>query len=422
MPKVAKEMSALEVKRLSATGKHAVGGVVGLCLNVNDNAARSWILRVTLKGKRKEIGLGSYPTVPLSTARERARLLLDDIRAGNDPVADRKQARQQAAKNAVTFSMAFEKFFAEKREAEFSNGKHAKQWRATLETYAYPVIGEMPVAKITLDHVLKILQPIWKSKTETASRLRARIENVLAWATVSGFRDGDNPARWRGNLDQVLPSPNKIKKEVHQPAVKVDEVGRWFALLQDRDGFASLALQFLCLNASRSQEIRKATWAEIDFDARMWTIPAEHMKMKRQHRVPLSSAAIELLSRVPRLVGSELIFPGAKGQSMSDMTLSAVMRRLNEAEKAAKRLPFLDAQSGRPVVPHGLRSTFRDWAAERTDYPSKMAELALAHDVGSAVEKAYRRSDMVEKRRQMMEDWAAFVASGVPTPHYKADG
>ncbi len=409
MPKIAKEMSALEVKRLTGVGKHAVGGVTGLCLNINRNAAKSWILRTTIDGKRKEIGMGSYPTVPLSTARDEARRLLADVRSGSDPVVERKRSRQQATKNAVTFAIAFETFFADKREAEFSNDKHAKQWRSTLEAYAYPVIGDKPVSQIMLDDILKVLKPIWQTKTETAARLRGRMENVLAWATVSGLREGENPARWRGNLDQVLPSPNKVKKQAHRPALQLDDVARWFALLQAREGIAALAMQFLFLNAARSQEIRMATWAEIDQTTCIWTVPAEHMKMKRTHRVPLSDAAMAVLAAAPRLAGADLIFPGMNNRPMSDMTLSAVMRRINESESAAGRTAFVDSVSGRPLVPHGLRSTFRDWAAERTEYPSDMAELALAHDVGTAVEQAYRRSDMVERRRQMMRDWAQFV-------------
>lgn len=409
MPKVAKELSALEVKRLTSPGMHTVGGVTGLYLAVNQNMARSWILRTKIGGKRKEIGLGSYPTVTLAAARDLARETFRQISDGRDPVEERKAQKSAAARDAVTFEDAFRQFFDEKRASEFSNAKHRAQWASTVESYALPVIGSTPVAKVALDDVLKVLQPIWLDKTETASRLRGRLENVLSWATVSGLREGENPARWKGNLDQLLPSPNKIRNSENWPAVRLSEVSGWYALVRARTGMATSALQLLTLTASRSQEIRKARWSEIDFDSAMWIVPAAHMKMNREHRVPLSQAALRLLRGLPRMQGSEMIFPSSKGDALSDMTISAVMRRINEAENQAGRLGFLDARTGRPAVPHGLRSTFRDWAAEMTDYPSDMAEIALAHRVGTKVEQAYRRSDMIEKRRQMMEDWAGFL-------------
>ena len=255
------------------------------------------------------------------------------------------------------------------------------------------------MADIQVQDVRRALEPIWTNKTETASRLRGRIEAVLSWATVAGHREGDNPARWKGNLSEMLPKPSKLAKVKHQPALALDDAAAWFTDLRQREGTGARSLEFLALTASRSGEIRGATWDEIDFDAGLWVIPADRMKMSREHRVPLTGDATAMLKSLPRLVGSPYVFPAAKGGMISDMTISAVMRRQG----------FIDAHSGRTAVPHGLRSTFRDWAAERTDYPRDMAEIALAHNVGSEVERAYRRGDMVEKRRSMMTAWGKFL-------------
>jgi len=259
--------------------------------------------------------------------------------------------------------------------------------------------------------VLAILKPIWTTKTETATRVRQRIERVMDWCAAMGHRSGANPAFWKGSLQQMLPAPTKVKKVVNHPALAIDEAGAWLAVLQTREGIAARALTFLALNASRSQEIRKARWDEISFETGTWTIPAEHMKMKVAHRVPLSSTAVMLLKDTPRLAGCPLIFPSPRNSEMSDATLSAVMKRMHQAEEDNGRKGFLDSVSKRPAVPHGLRSTFRDWVAERTEHSREMAEIALAHEMGSEVERAYRRGDMLERRRQMMEDWAAFLTT-----------
>jgi integrase len=293
--------------------------------------------------------------------------------------------------------------------AEFENAKHAKQWRATLDAHAVPALGEMLVADITVQDIQRALAPIWPNLTETATRLRGRIEAVLTWATVAGHRAGDNPARWRGNLDALLPKPGKVAKAGNHPAVALDDAARWFAALRQRDGMAARALTFAALTATRSGEVRGATWDEIDLDKALWTIPPSRMKAGREHRVPLVPEAVALLQAVPRFQGAAVVFASVRGGQLSDMSLSAVMRRMQEAEVAAKRPGFLDPRSGRPAVPHGLRSTFRDWAAERTEWPREMAELALAHVVGSEVERAYRRSDMVERRRAMMAAWCRFL-------------
>lgn len=400
MPRKAKEMSAVEVRKIAHPGTGgnrnvAVGGVDGLLLQVTPTGARSWLLRVTVKGKRRQIGLGAYPDVTLAQARERARGVKDMIWQGIDPLAEKRR---------LTFAQAMEKTL-EARTAEFRNEKHKKQWRSTLDNYAVPVLGNMAVQDIGVADVLRVLEPIWRDKTVTAKRLRGRIEAVLSWATVGGHRTGDNPARWRGNLDAVLPKPGKVAKVRHNPALSLADAADWFTDLRNRDGMATRALEFVALTAARSGEVRGATWAEIDMDAGVWIIPAERMKAGREHRVPLTQEAVTLLEALPRMQGSEYVFPAARGGMLSDMSLSACMKRISEARDGG----YLDPRSSRPAVPHGLRSTFRDWAAERTKFERDMAEIALAHNVGSTVERAYRRGDMIEKRRQMMAAWARFL-------------
>jgi integrase len=262
----------------------------------------------------------------------------------------------------------------------------------------------MEVDAIEVRDVLRALQPIWTEKTETASRLRGRIENVLSWATVAGHRSGDNPARWRGNLSELLPKPTKVAKVTHHPTLALTDAAAWMADLRKRDGIATRALEFVALTAARSGEVRGATWDEIDLEARLWTIPANRMKAGKEHRVPLTDEAVQLLKALPRFVDSPYAFPAARGGMLSDMGLSACMRRISEAKPGA----YLDPRSKRPAVPHGLRSTFRDWAAER-GFDRDMAEVALAHTVGSDVERAYRRGDMLERRRAMMAEWASFL-------------
>lgn len=417
MPKVAKELSALEVKNLShpGTGRNViypVGGVTGLYLQLTPNAGRSWLLRTTVGEKRREIGLGGYPDITLSQARERAREAKAQVRAGVDPVVQRKANRAAlvaAQRRGLTFSEAVEHYLAAKLDA-FKNDKHRAQWRSTLETYAVPELGKMLVQDIAVQDVLRVLEPIWQGKTETASRLRGRIEAVLSWATVAGYRRGDNPARWGGNLKELLPAPAKLKGKDNQPALQIDDAPPWLADLRKREGTSNRALEFAALTASRSQEVRGARWEEIDLDAALWIVPAARMKMDREHRVPLSADAVALLSALPRLMGSPLVFPAARGGELSDMTLSAAMRRLHAAKLAEDGVGYVDRVSKRPAVPHGLRSTFRDWVAERTHFPGDMAEVALAHKVGSAVEAAYRRGDMIEKRRVMMDAWSGFLS------------
>jgi integrase len=420
VPRVAKELGPLDVKRATHAGGKGnnmlpVGGVSGLYLQITPNGGKTWILRVTMAGKRVEIGLGGFPTVTLAKAREKARDAREKIERGIDPMAERKAARAAlatAARRGLSFADAANHYLDAKLDA-YKNEKHRYQWRATLEQLAFPVLGKLPVSEIAVQDVLQVLHPIWADRTETASRLRGRIEAVLSWATVSGHRAGDNPARWAGNLKELLPAPSKIKTQSNQPALSLDDAPLWFAAIKAREGFGARALEFSALTAARSGEVRGANWSEIDFARAIWVIPAERMKMGREHRVPLSSAAVRLLEAVPRLEGSNLIFPSSKGGQLSDMTLSATMRRVHEAEIEAGRPGFLDRVSKRPAVPHGLRSTFRDWVAEHTNFPGEMAEVALAHRISNAVEAAYRRGDMIEKRRKMMDRWANFTTGTI---------
>nr|WP_321253275.1 integrase arm-type DNA-binding domain-containing protein [uncultured Ruegeria sp.] len=408
MPKIAKELTAIEVKRLAhpGTGRNhmqAVGGVPGLFLQLAPSGAKTWILRASVAGKRRDIGLGGYSAVTLADARDTARQMRLSIAGGADPVEDRKAARaaaRKAQRKGRIFRDVMEEFLAEKLQ-EFDNEKHRKQWRATLDAYALPVLGDLPVSEIDVNDVKAMLSPIWTTKTETASRLRGRVEMVLAYATVHGFRDGDNPARWKGNLDAVLAKPSKVAKVTHHPALQIADAPGWFAEVSARSGTATRALEFMALTAARSGEVRGMVWAEVDLDAAVWTIPADRMKAGREHRVTLTPAAVAILRRMDQ--GADFVFPAVRGGQLSDAALSACMKRVHAASG-----PFVDRQSARPAVPHGLRSTFRDWAAEQ-GIDRDLAEIALAHTVGSDVERAYRRTDMIERRRAVMEAWGAFL-------------
>lgn len=401
MPKIARELSPVEVGRLKTPGLHTIGGVPGLALQVAPTGARSWILRVTIGSRRRDMGLGQFPGVTLAQAREKARRAREQIEQGQDPILERERAQsllKAEQSRAVTFKAAAIAYI-DSKGAEWRNVKHAAQWSATLQTYAYPVIGALHVGDIQQGHILALLEPIWKTKTETASRVRGRVENVLDWAKVRGYRTGENPARWRGHLDKLLPAPKRITKVEHHPAVPVKQISDFYSALRERTGTAARALEFVLLTAARSGEARGATWAEIDLDTGMWVVPAERMKAKKEHRVPLSKAAVTLLKQLPRVEGNDLVFPAPRGTQLSDMSLTGVMRRM-----------------GLHYVPHGLRSTFRDWVAECSNYPRELAERALAHTIANQAEAAYYRSDVLEKRRAMMQDWAKFVATPYSAP------
>lgn len=404
MPKLAKELGALEVaKRLTAPGLHFVGGVAGLALQVTPGGARAWTLRASIGGRRRDLGLGAYPGVTLAMAREKAREARELIRQGIDPI-ERQRAAASALRAAVASALTFKetaKAYMSAHESGWKSAKHGQQWRSTLEQYAYPVLGDLLVRDVEKEHVLQVLRPIWTTKNETASRLRGRIELVLSYAMQAGYRpEGLNPARWKGGLDKLLPAPSKVAKGEHHAALPVAQVGAFMARLRAAEGMGARALEFAILTAARSGEVRGATWGEIDLQEKVWSIPGARMKAGNDHRVPLSDAAVALLKALPRIGGTDLVFAAPRGAMLSDMTLSAVLRRMEV-----------------PAVPHGFRSTFRDWAAERTSYPREAAEMALAHTIADKVEAAYRRGDLFQKRRAMMADWAAFLA----TPSQPAD-
>ncbi len=417
MPKQTKELKDLEVRRLKEPGMHAVGGVTGLYLQVLPTGARTWILRAMVAGKRREAGLGGYPTVTLEQAREDARAARKKIKDGIDPIEASRAARSALAAAraaALTFEQCVAKYI-ESNKAGWKNQKHAAQWESTLKAYAGPVMGKLLVRDVDLHHVLAVLEPIWETKTETASRVRGRIEAVLDWATPRRYRSGENPARWRGHLDKLLPQPKKVARGDHHPALPVDDLGRFMPKLRERTGMGPRALEFAILTATRSGEVREATWSEFNLDAKVWIIPKGRMKAEKEQRVPLSDAALALLKALPKMAGTDVVFPGTKGQPLSDMTLTSVIRRMHEDEVSAGRPGFVDPlqtdADGAPRVatPHGFRSTFRDWAGERTAHPREVIEHALAHQLKDKAEAAYQRGTLFDKRRRLMGDWAAFL-------------
>lgn len=394
MPRLAKPLGALQVKGLTTPGLHAVGTVNGLYLRIKESGTRQWMLRTKIGGKRSDIGLGGYPSVTLAQAHAKAQTLKDQIQSGINPIAQRQQRRTTIE---WTFDRCASEYIKLHREG-WKNIKHAAQWETTLASYASPVIGSKHVRDVTVGDVLSIIEPHWVGKTETMVRTRNRIELVLGWAASRGYRDKQNPAQWRGNLQHALPKPSKVSNRQHHAALPYREVHPFMQRLAQVDGMSAKALQWLILTACRSGEARGATWDEIDLKAGLWTIPKERMKAGREHRIPLSAQALELLEALPRFEQVEgkpdYIFTGRAGGELSDMSLTALIRRMK-----------VDATA------HGFRSTFADWAAEQTSYPLELREMALAHTLGDKTREAYQRGDMMERRRAMMGDWATYLTT-----------
>lgn len=367
-----------------------------------EKVAKSWTFRYRDRttGKLRELGLGPYPDVSLEEAREKAALCRSALRDGIDPLADRdaKRAAQRAeSAKAMTFDEAAERCIADRR-AGWRNEKHGEQWTNTLATYASPIIGTLPVGSIELAHIRKVLDPIWEEKNETASRVRQRIESVIAWATVSGYRTGDNPARWRGHLDHILAKPSKVQKREHHAALPHADLSEFVEALHQQNGIAANALEFTILTAARTGEVIAARWEEFNKEKTLWTIPAERMKASKEHLVPLSPRATEILKQLARTKVGDFVFPGAKKEThLSNMAMTGVLKRMGRKD----------------ITVHGFRSTFRDWAGEQTNFPREIIEHALAHQLKDKAEAAYHRSTLPEKRRELMEVWAAFC-SGAP--------
>lgn len=374
---------------------YADGG--GLYLQVTASGAKSWIFRYRFGAKRRDMGLGPLHTVSLADARSKATECRALKLAGDDPIEHHRQAlaaKKAALANQVRFKEAAAAYI-ESHRAGWRNAKHADQWTTTLSTYAYPHIGDMPVGDVAVAHIMRVLDPIWREKTETASRLRGRIESVLDWATVQGYRAGENPARWRGHLENLLPKQSKVAQVKHHSALPYCQVPALMQDLRARSGVSSLALRFLVLTAARTGEVIKAEWPEVDTAAAIWTVPAGRMKAHKEHRVPLCDEALQILKQLRRTSGPRFLFSSAEAdKAPSNMSLLALLKRMGKAD----------------ITAHGFRSTFRDWAAETTDFPDYVVEMALAHTIADKVEAAYRRGDLFDKRRALMKAWGDFCA------------
>jgi integrase len=388
-------LSAVGLPKIKTPGLYPDGG--GLYLQVTKGGARTWVYRFMLHGRPREMGLGPLHIVSLAEAREKAREARRLRHEGIDPIEARKakQAEERlAAATAMTFQECAERYI-EAHRASWKNPKHAKQWPSTLETYVYPVFGSLPVQAIDVGLVMKVLEPIWQTKPETASRVRGRIEAVLDWAKARGYRNGENPAQWRGHLENLLPTRSKVRKVEHHPALPYPEMADFIACLLKQDGIAARALEFLILTATRTNELIGARWEEFDLAKKVWTIAGERMKAGKEHRVPLSGRALEIIAEMQadRVKDHPFVFPGGRPEKpLSNMAMLKLLGRMGRDDLTA----------------HGFRSSFRDWAAEVTLFSSEVVEMALAHTVGDKVEAAYRRGDLFEKRRELMEAWARY--------------
>ncbi len=389
-------MKVAAITRAAKPGYTGDGG--GLYLQISKYGTPSWAFRYRVSGRLREAGLGSLDTWSLAEARERARRFRQLRGEGLDPIEERRAERQKAkldAAKAMTFRQCADAYIAA-HSAGWRNPKHAAQWPSTLQTYVYPVMGDLPVQAVDTGLVMKAIEPIWNAKPETASRVRGRIESVLDWAKARGYREHENPARWKGHLDNLLPARSKVRRVEHHAALPDPEIAAFIRELRAQDGIAARALEFAILTAARTGEVIGATWAEIDLEGRLWTIPGGRMKSGREHRVPLSEAALAVLRGMAAIREGAHIFPGGRaGRPISNMSMLMLLRRMGRGE----------------LTVHGFRSAFSDWCAEQTNTPSEVREMALAHVVGDKVEAAYRRGDLFDKRRQLAEAWARYCAA-----------
>lgn len=418
MPKKVKHRSALEVSRWREPGLYAVGGVSGLQFQVKPSRAvppgepvRSWILRAMIAGRRVDIGLGPFPEVTLEQARQKAREAREQIRQGMHPVEQRRATRDALAASQgkrLTFDEAAAAYHRVHSQ-ELRSAKHRAEWIRSLETHASPKIGKLPVAAIELPHVLSVLEPIWGTKTETATRLRQRMEATLAWATTAGYRRGDNPARWDGNLEHVLPKSRKVKRTKHHPSLPATRIGELLVELRALPGIPALALEFTILTASRVSEVRFATAREFDIETKVWTVPGDRMKAGLPHRVPLCDRALEILQSLPEAKKDSLVFPGRKsGRALSENTMNQIIKRIHAVRVKGKIEGFIDPKRAQIATVHGMRSTFVDWARTSTNYSTEAQELALAHVNTDATRAAYARDELLDIRRRLMRDWARY--------------
>jgi len=387
-------LSAMQVMRAKRPGVLSDGG--GLYLQVSRSLAKSWLFRYMRGGRARGMGLGPLHTITLAEARDKALVCRKQLLGGIDPL-DERHAQRKAARQ-VCRSLSFRECASQYIEAHRSSWKSEKNithWKNTLANYAHPIMGDMLVSDIDTDEVMRVLEPIWTTKTETASRLRGRIESVLAWAAVRRYRDGMNPARWKGHLDQLLPNPSKVQKTVHHAAMPYGDAPAFMATLLTQKGLDAAALQLAILTASRTNEVLGAKRLEFDLAAKLWTIPPERMKTGREHRVPLSTAAVALVKTLLDASGSEFVFPGQKkGRPLSDTAMLNLLKRMGYND----------------LTVHGFRSTFKDWARETTHYPNEVSEAALAHVIGDQTEAAYARGDLFHKRAGLMQDCADYLA------------
>lgn len=399
MARTVGKLTALKVDKARKAGLYGDGG--GLYMRITPKGTKNWVYRFMLHGKARWMGMGALHTITLAEARTRVAEHRKQRFDGIDPIAARRAERQQAsldAASAITFKDCAARYIAA-HKAGWRSEKHAAQWEATLATYAEPIIGSLSVQAIDTGLILRVLEPIWTAKPETASRLRGRIEAVLDWAKARGYRQGENPARWRGHLDYTLPATSKVRRVRHHAALPYEEIGDFVVALREQEGTAARALELAILTAARTGEVIGATWGEFDLANKTWTVLGSRMKSGREHRVPLSDAALKVVKAMAP-TGAEktpdgVVFEGGKrGRPLSNMSLLMLLRRMKRDNLTA----------------HGFRSSFRDWAAERTNFPSEVAEMALAHAIGDKVEAAYRRGDLFEKRRQLMEAWASCCA------------